>query len=198
MEKKFFVDNSYNTRVLESDNFIVIPTLGSLVQGWLLIVPKEFYLNASEFSTELLFELELLVRQLEKRVLPRFGEGYVLFEHGPKNTNSLAGCGVDYAHLHFVPTTFDLKAGLEFYLGLHYEWNMLSSILDLHNSHFLQKDYLYLRDQSGSHFITHQESIPSQTFRKVIAHYLGTPHFYDWKKNSFAENITSTIHRITV
>ena len=44
MNNKNFNDKEfYNQRLYETDNFAVIPALGAIVKGWLLIIPKECY-----------------------------------------------------------------------------------------------------------------------------------------------------------
>ena len=43
-------------------------------------------------------------------------------------------------------------------------------------------------------FITTDENIPSQLFRKALAFAMGVKDEYDWKNNSFTENICKTIN----
>ena len=35
----------WNEPILESQNFVVVPSLGSLVEGWTLLLPKSHYLS---------------------------------------------------------------------------------------------------------------------------------------------------------
>jgi len=196
MSKLFFDKIDYNKVLLESKNFIVIPSLGSLVEGWLLIIPKQFHINLSQLDQRHMEDLQDLIRRIESRVLPKFGEKYVLFEHGPQNFKSKTGCGVDYAHLHFVPFGHDLKKGLKSFLHLEYDWQELENISDLTNYKNSKKDYLLLLDQNGKASITFQENILSQTFRRVIANYLGKPNEFDWKCNFKEDNIHSTIDKL--
>ena len=182
---------------MESENFIVIPSLGSLVEGWLLIVPKKFYLNYSQLPLFLFPELETLIGQLSLRLLPFFNaDQFVIFEHGPTLENSVAGCGVDYAHLHWIPTNFDMLEGTKAFLNLKYEWKIIPALNSINEFNINRMDYLYLRNQHGTHFLTCQENIPSQTFRKVMAHYLDTPDSFDWKLNQGYANIESVYNKL--
>ncbi|WP_295794379.1 hypothetical protein [Mucilaginibacter sp.] len=197
MRNNFFESKDYNKPVFESENFLVIPTLGSLIEGWLLIVPRKFHLNFSQLSLTNFAELERVIGHLAQRFLPIFNKDqFVVFEHGPTLENSVAGCGVDYAHLHWVPTDFDLLAGVDNFLNLDYAWRNIDEIKDVKFYNVNDDDYLYLRNQEGKHFMTCQENIPSQTFRKVIANYLGIPNSYDWKLNPMAENIGSAYTKL--
>ena len=54
--KKFNDLVSYNVRLYETENFAVIPSLGSIVEGWLLIIPKKHYLSYGYLSSEELYK----------------------------------------------------------------------------------------------------------------------------------------------
>ena len=92
----------------ETTNFVVVPSMGSLVPGWQLICPKKHYLNMTmlgqndkeEFNA-LLMRRVIATRELYKKQV-------IVFEHGAVTDNSLIGCGVDQAHVHVVPVEFDL------------------------------------------------------------------------------------------
>ncbi len=197
MTGNFFENKKYNKPILESENFLVIPSLGSLVEGWLLIVPKKFYLNFSQLPEPDFQELEILFSRLGEYFLPIFQKDqFVVFEHGPTLENSVAGCGVDYAHLHWIPIHFDLLKGVNTFLNLDYIWQVIPSLKGIGDNNLNNEDYLYLRDQKGVHHLTCQKEIPSQTFRKVIAHYLNTPESFDWKLNFGMENIQSVYDKL--
>jgi ATP adenylyltransferase len=199
MLKNFFERTDYNTPVYESSNFVVIPTLGALIEGWLLIVPKVFYLNFSHLPSDQLEEVSQVINHLEERFLPLFeASGTVVFEHGPSYTHSTAGCGVDYAHLHWIPTGFDLKQGVSEFLNLNFDWKTVDSLAEVKANTMTGQDYLYLRDQSGNSFLTCREDVPSQTFRKVIAHYLNKPEQFDWKDNFGSQNINSVYSKLNI
>ena len=111
----------------------------------------------------------------------------------PSVEKSKAGCGVDYAHLHLVPVSFDLLKGIRDYLNLEYQWQKIDTISDLRNISSEGSDYLYLRNQRGEHFVSASSNIPSQLFRQVIANFLGIPDNFDWKKFPELHNIESTL-----
>jgi ATP adenylyltransferase len=199
MHKNFFELTDYNKPVYETSNFVVIPTLGALIEGWLLIVPKNFYLNFSHLPYTQFAELTNIIDHLENRFRCLFeGAGTVIFEHGPSETKSNAGCGVDYAHLHWVPTDFDLKKGVSEFLSLTLDWKPIKSLADIKAKGATNQDYLYLRDQAGENFLACQDEVPSQTFRKVIAHYLNQPEGFDWKANFGFENIQSAYSKLNL
>ena len=196
MHKKFFEPTSYNKVLFESEHFIVIPSLGSLLPGWLLVIPKDFSLNLSRLDKNDMEELDNLALKCELKLQEKFHSKVVRFEHGPAINQSKVGCGVDYAHLHIVPINFDLIEGLETRLNIFYEWIEIESIQSLMSS-TRQSDYLYYRNSANRHFVTYQENIPSQLFRRVIAHQLRTPETFDWKSFPQVDTVHKTIKNLS-
>jgi len=106
--------------LFESEHFVAVPTLGSLVEGWLLIVSKQHLICMGDLDPSLLEELIGFKSQVAGAVEFQYGS-VAIFEHGPSQPKQSLGCGVDHAHLHIVPIECDLMAGL----GNVYEDNVL-------------------------------------------------------------------------
>lgn len=99
--------------VANSEHFIVLPSLGALVPGWVLVVPRRPILNLGALNEIERADLDALVHYL-RNVLSSVTNDVFEFEHGPQDRDSSVGCGVDQAHLHLVPLPFDLlSAALE-------------------------------------------------------------------------------------
>lgn len=185
----------YNKILFESENFIVIPTLGSLVEGWLLIVPKNEYLSLQCIDNDLLLsELEVLSHSVGELMVKEFG-CVTMFEHGAVQPKSTVGCGVDFAHLHLVPINFDLIQGVEKFLDIKYNWKKVSGLKDAIQNSEKGIEYLFLSDYLGNSFITQSGKIQSQLFRKVIACFLEMPEKFDWKTFHEIEIVSKTISR---
>src|SRR5689334_2245520 len=86
---------------------VVIPSVGALLPGWLLIVPRERALSYAELDTANRQTLYHLARSVASEVSD-FGSP-IMLEHGAATAGSGIGCGVDQAHLHVVPIQFDLS-----------------------------------------------------------------------------------------
>jgi len=194
-EKKFFTSDFYNHVLFETDNFTVKPSLGSIVEGWLLIVPKEHYISLGSIVNPKLFdELNQLIEEIGFIVQKEYGK-YVVFENGSFCTNKLVGCGVDYAHLHFVPTDLDLIKEIEQRFNIKYKWERVSGIDSSVSFIKNEKPYLYFRNQQNESYITSDNNIPSQLFRKAIAESMSVGEQYDWKIYKFEDNIQRTIDK---
>lgn len=97
----------WDREVLRTNRFIALPSAGSLVAGWTLVVPRRPMLNLSQAEGAERNELELIATQISD-LLAQSGKQVFCFEHGSGYAGSLTGCGVDQAHLHIVPLPFDL------------------------------------------------------------------------------------------
>lgn len=193
--RNYHAEEFYNQILFESENFIVVPSLGALVEGWLLIVPKQEYLSFQYLDNiSLLEELEEFSKQIGQIMAKEYGH-VTMFEHGAWQSKSTVGCGVDYAHLHLVPINFDLILGLENFLDTKYDWNLVSGIADALKSKEEKSEYLFYKDFKGNSYIVNDKKIPSQLFRKVIAQYINQPEKYDWKEYHQEENILKTIKK---
>jgi diadenosine tetraphosphate (Ap4A) HIT family hydrolase len=97
----------WNKPLLESDHFVVLPSLGSLVPGWVLVIPKQHYLCIGALPQSLFPEFQRVKKEIVKLIASQFGDP-CLFEHGPSSPGLKVGCSVDHAHLHVVPFSGDL------------------------------------------------------------------------------------------
>src|SRR5688572_7165034 len=83
--------------IKRSDGFVVLPTLGQLFKGSLLVLPEEHVETFSSLSTEMLARLPDLLSELEVSTT-RLGMP-LIFEHGAKCFTG-SGCGIYHAHMH--------------------------------------------------------------------------------------------------
>jgi diadenosine tetraphosphate (Ap4A) HIT family hydrolase len=194
MEKKFYSTKIYDTVLFETQNFTVVPSLGSLIEGWVLITPKEECLNFSLLDQSKFHELEDLINEIKVFQNSIYGSS-ILFEHGPSKICSKTGCGVDYAHLHMVPFGQDLLNGFGRFLNINLEWQRIKGISEISAINKIGKDYLYYRTPDNSSFLTIQDEFPSQVFRQIIAYYLNIPERYNWKSYPELDVVAKTIRK---
>lgn len=185
----------WDTPVFESRSFVVLPTVGALVEGWLLVVPKTPALSFAHLSTSQFSELDCFLRDIVPVIESNYGPVSV-FEHGPASRGSTVGCGVDYAHLHLVPTLCDLHTGAR-EIAPNVQWDELRSIEEIRRCATLTDGYWFLQQAYASSQCyvgrcTYGKPT-SQLFRKVIAKHLGCPSAYDWKSGSGEAMIAATV-----
>src|SRR5260221_12042148 len=92
----------------DSGRFIITPSKGSLVPGWLLVVAKRHTLCSGATSSSEFTELLDCLGVAQDLVRKNFGEP-TFFEHGPSRSGLSLGCGIDHLHLHVLPLSFSLR-----------------------------------------------------------------------------------------
>lgn len=182
-----------NLIISESPSFVALPSIGSLVEGWLLIVPRDPAICMGALNHSQLDELTQFSTDLRKKLESRYGPT-ALFEHGPIHPKSTVGCGVDYAHLHLVPIGCNLREGSEKLLP-SIVWRQIEKLDDLTSVHARNEPYLFLyQPELADEMLvaTSPFDFPSQLFRRVIAGYLDKDDEFDWKAFPHTEKMKRT------
>lgn len=181
--------------IVLSPQTVVVPSVGSMVEGWVLAIPRRHVLALAELTLQEQQEFAAIVNEANRLVSAEYGTT-VQFEHGPAAENKAAGCGVDHAHLHIVPFRGSLREEAknhEFGPDLH--WIQAPDLSALASAHASGLDYLYIRETDGMGWFSTAQSIPSQLFRQVIALRIGLRD-WDWKCNPRSEVSSRTMRRL--
>lgn len=182
---------SWDNPIAESESFVVLPSLGSLVEGWLLLVPKDHYICMGALPDALLQELVAVKSEMAAQIESQYGS-LCAFEHGPGEVQRAVGCGVDHAHLHLVPIDFSLLEAARPFLPADATWSA-ASLNDCRHEYLKGLDYLYFEQPLGSGYISVHRSFGSQVFRKAISMKLGVPEQYSWREHPQLELTSRTI-----
>lgn len=169
--------------VVESDNWYVVPTLGCLVEGHVLIIPKKHILSIANLNNAMFEEMVSLRDTVEGIITKRTGKECICFEHGITNDAAVGANSVSHLHVHMVPCEKSLWGPIE------EDCRIVDAICfpDYYVLYdYLQKNmpqsYLMFQDIDGSiHYIPDASFYPSQFFRIQVAKYLGTGQ-WDWRK----------------
>jgi ATP adenylyltransferase len=183
----------WNVPLFESANFRVLPSLGALVEGWLLLLPKQHVVSMGALDDELVAEMQH-VKNLLVSPMERAYSSVCAFEHGPSKANSLLGCGVDHAHLHIVALKFDLLSAVQPFLPKDVSWSP-ASFAECKTLHRKGDDYLYLEQPIGLGRIASHREFGSQLFRRAIAAQIGVPDQFSWREHPQFSNISATIQK---
>ncbi len=185
---------SWNKPLINLGSLVALPSLGALVSGWLLLVPKQHAISLGALQDSELTNLNRLKNEIAWRLQRRYGS-VCAFEHGPSRDNCLVGCGVDHAHLHLVPLSFDLCLAAAPFLPPGVVWSQ-GSFADCQSAHQKGHDYLYLEQPIGCGRIATHPAFGSQLFRRAIAARLGMPHKFNWREYPALSNVLATIGEV--
>ena len=177
-----------NTIIEETEYFYILPTLGSLVDGYILIVTKRHINSMSELNENELIEYKNIIEKYKNLFKKIYNKTPIVFEHGTPNQNSeMKANSVTHAHTHIVNINFsNEKEILE-----KYNFKQINDFKEIN------KNTNYIKYISNNKiYITYNFPSVSQLMRILIAEELNYKDKFDWKKERFDENIISTIERI--
>jgi diadenosine tetraphosphate (Ap4A) HIT family hydrolase len=168
-------NDAFNRPLIETVHFLVLPSWGHFVPGWLLVIPKLHFPCLGAMSVDLHEEFELVTKEAEAALTALYG-GVIKFEHGA-HSKGCAGSCVDHAHLHLVPTTADLHP----MLSQHFSWSACRGISDLAERYNSQRSYLFYEDAEGCARMYDVTALPTQFLRAAVARQVGKLDKYDWR-----------------
>ena len=182
-------DNSlfYNQTIDETKNFLVKPVLGSLVDGYVMIVSKEHVNSMIELDNNIIKEYDELMnkyREIFKKVYNKYP---ICFEHGTLDENGFCSGCVVHAHTHIVNHNYKNESKI-------LEELEFQEIDDFSNIEF--KNYIFYRNPFGKDYISYNKKTMRQAMRIFIAKDLGIEEKYNWRQYPFYENIKSTLEKI--
>jgi diadenosine tetraphosphate (Ap4A) HIT family hydrolase len=183
---------SCNTRLLESRNFVVVPTVGMIVPGWLLLLTKEHVPNMATIPASWHAEMSDLLRQA-KALLSRHLSPPFVFEHraDPKHKVNCGSC-VDHAHLHLIPSTH--HAQIETDILAAHEFFSVPDLNKLSDLRFGDTGYLYYESIAGQAYACPEANAPRQFIRRIVAAHTGRPDRWNWAVFPEMDNIRLTLN----
>jgi hypothetical protein len=138
-------------------------------------------------------ELNQFTRDLEPR-LSGFADDVFCFEHGNSTEGGPMGCGVDHAHMHMVPLSFDLIDAAVSVDDRSIEWQVVADVDCFSATIPAQGEYISLwHPKSGRGAIGRVQSPQSQWVRRVIAEKLGRVETWDYRQNPNVANVMTTV-----
>ncbi|HEN8735872.1 TPA: hypothetical protein U8207_004320 [Pseudomonas putida] len=181
MPKASMVDTPW----LADGDYAAFVSIGALVPGWTLIVPKVHGINLTQDYQCAPFWR--FAAQVSSTLAVKYGR-FSVFEHGAYSADSATSCGTAHAHLHLVPLSFSLfDESRLFAPEMVWEECLAAEIANVSNG----REYLFVADEfNGAKtrgHISFLHSEVSQFFRRVIATKLGRPAEYDYKTNAHLE-----------
>ena len=185
------LDNTkiYNTKIEETKNFYVLPALGSLVDGYILIITKKHYYNMLELNKDLKKEYLNLIQKYSNIFYKIYGKYPIVFEHGTaKNSTTESASSIIHAHTHIVNHNYINEQSILNKLN----FKQISNFNNTRN----EKNYIFYISPNNKIYITYNFEPISQLMRIFIAKDLGMEAKFNWRIEPFYENINSTIKKI--
>ncbi len=161
--------------IAETRNFLVFPTIGQIVEGYTLIIPKDHIRCFGAMPQELLDEYMELKLKLDAATIAAYQKP-MYFEHG------IVGQTVYHAHMHCVPADTDIYYRL---LGFHHR--RINSELELpevfhdYGAYFFYDKRGQFAFDATRHLDFYQFGLYNMILRIALAEQLGTPAAANWR-----------------
>jgi len=186
----------WDREILRTDRFVALPSAGSLVSGWTLVVPRSPMINLARLDDAGRAELDSII-EIVAGSLAATGQRIYCFEHGSGWSGSATGCGVDQGHLHIVPLPFDVRAAARARTDGAIDWS--SSTSDGPTLAQLPSGGEYVALWSaheGSPMIGAVRRPVSQWIRRVVADKLGMADEWDYRNHPQTRNVSRTLEML--
>lgn len=181
----------WDTVLAETHDFVLAPTLGSVVPGWVLVIPKRpaisFHEVARSGGPAPHEYLDQAVRLLG------LSEDWMWFEHGPASAGTAVGCGVDYAHIHILaapPFSFT-----EFRTHVETSGDWVQCVAREAYADLPTETPYYLAGYGNDAIRLVGRELGSQFFRKAVAFLSGDADRWDYRAHPFREHALATLDR---
>lgn len=164
---------------LSGEAYVALASLGAIIPGWSLVVPRSHCLNLDGHVHSA--DFNEFLKKAVNRVQEKYGP-VAIFEHGSTAHDSVTSCGTSHAHMHLVPVDFNLvEVAKDFDRERTWYPCALSEIASVAQG----REYLYMANTySGAQtpgWISPLKVSCSQFFRKVISAHVGEGQLYDYK-----------------
>jgi diadenosine tetraphosphate (Ap4A) HIT family hydrolase len=176
--------------LLNDGVFRVLPTLGQLVEGHLLIVPSPHITSMGDLMPKESNHLEAVCDTVRQALREAYGQ-VLFFEHGIRGAGS-GGCGIDHAHIHAVPVAAD---GILDILVREFGGCAIHRLANIQEAVKPGSSYLFVEDSSASRYVFPVSELPSQYMRRVVAESMGKSD-WDWRKCGQEPELMATLERL--
>lgn len=186
--------------VWEDDDWMVFPTVGSFVEDYLLLSPRDHVYSFAQLEVEEREKLPRVVEWLRTLLLqPSLGYSHILVaEHGALNCQVKGAQCCDHAHLHFIPLRTEAQMDEICTIYGHHSSappDLLSDLKHLHN--YDEDAYILMSPAPGvwNVWTSDKGNFRSQFCRWAAAQALGCVDQYNWRSHPNFDKLKRTVER---
>lgn len=169
-----------DTILLESEHFLVVPTVGPFTSGHVMVITRGHYTSFASLPVAIRRDFDSIVEVVRRRC----GSDVLEFEHGSGPRSESGGACINHVHVHVIP---DAAGAVECIEGLLPRLPV-ESCSELTETHL---PYIWLRSNSKSRFYR-SSGTHSQFGRRKIWEWFGR-HDWDWAANPSQTTVDATI-----
>lgn len=171
----------------ETEDFVVLPSLGPLNDAHAMIVPKQHLNNFSVITDDQLRQVESIVLKMSSHIFLKTGRRLAFFESGAGESTYHSGGCIVHAHIHCVYESED------FHKRLMGEVALKEVLGGWFKGADCQRGYVWFKAGSGRAFICNNPELPSQFLRYVYSIAAGDVRFWNWRRHNNFEGVLRVI-----
>lgn len=171
----------------ETEDFVVLPSLGPLNDAHAMIVPRKHQNNFATVTEGQLRQVSELMQKMSSHILLKTGKRLAFFESGAGTTSYHSGGCIIHAHIHCVYESED------FYQRLMGEVAFEEVLGGWYQGADVQFGYAWYKSSGGRAFICNNPELPSQFLRYAYSMAAGDVRFWNWRRHNNIEGVLRVI-----
>lgn len=169
---------------------VVMPSVGALVEGHVLVCPREHVRSIAAASTEAAADVEALATETRQKLEDRTALPVHSFEHGSGSDGTRVACSIEHAHLHILPAEVEIRPRLRQLC----EWQPLEGGIEPVRAAAEGREYLLYEAPDGERWLARTEiGFPSQLLRQVFSETLGRGDEWNWREHAARSEVEATV-----
>ncbi|RIJ49345.1 HIT domain-containing protein [Maribellus luteus] len=183
------------TVLYENQYFSLIPSIGPLMVGHILICPRDHFISMAALSDEYFNQLKTFKKEVHEKMTDIFNEPIHFFEHGNSKKTKRTLCSTEHAHLHAFPSS--TQNYIQKTSTIDFEWNYKNVEIEEINRYSKGNEYLYYETSDGDNYlkVINGDQIESQYLRRLISEINGNSRTWNWKEYPKLNLMDETINR---
>lgn len=179
-----------NEIIWESENFFLVPSVGQITEGYLLLCTKKHYLGMADIPSEQFIELEAALLKIQTLAAGIYGPS-IVWEHGSAGCAKAVGGCLNHAHFNIFP--INARKIIE-KVSPEFKLKPIKNIPEIKN---ITGSYIFLKDSDEACYILTTDGVtPSQYFRQLVARELGREEKWDWRNYVGESEFLETIKKL--
>lgn len=174
---KQYKENNLNKRIIfDTDNFVIMPSVGPVAECHLLLIPKLHVHSFALLGQNLLNEAGSILKDVSEIIKNQYGS-CIAFEHGVISDDFGGSSSCNHAHMHLISSGVNL---IKYLINDGLMPKRIKNIEELHSINN-QKPYFYYQDNCGDLWFMEDTVKQSQYVRILLAKLHGNPQKGIWQ-----------------
>lgn len=179
-------DKSKRVFSISGTNFSIMPTIGQITEGHLLIISNSHLCASLELPANEIVDLKQIMDNLRDFNKKAYNRDTLFFEHGCNPEKEIYGAAsITHMHIHSLPMTKEqsqkvLEIVKDDTNNELIPINELKDLVQWFNTN--HKGYIFISDTDNNLFIISSKEKPMSQYMRKVSGLVLDNHNYDWRK----------------